>query len=316
MQNNNMEQTPLSSESEDKKEKYFLSLKMLSYLFGSLGTFSLGLLLVYYYWPPLVVSLPFGAAVTSFLFGVMETDTVQNKLDGVFTSPRVKIVAQLTGAVAVFTLFSGFAYFALDKELQRRDTELSIDKGKNDPTYIYLVPKSSVNENGGNTRIFAGKINLSNEFEIIKGNDKNDEGNVLHPILVKIRNECAYQNGLCSISDSIFPVHINNTKNLKLTNLNTVNEVNICPGHDYLEKRTLLISSDLNLIKSFKKDQSKKFPDNSYRVRINERSSPAICPDSNLTPPSPILLFGNRGMNKIPISQFSTYYAIDTGEEN
>jgi hypothetical protein len=47
MQNNNMEQTPLSSESEDKKEKYFLSLKMLSYLFGSLGTFSLGLLLVY-----------------------------------------------------------------------------------------------------------------------------------------------------------------------------------------------------------------------------------------------------------------------------
>lgn len=316
MQNSNTEQDPLSSDSEKKREKSFVSLRTVCYVIGSLSTFSLALLLLYYSWVPVVVCLPFGAAATSFLFGVMETDPVQNKLDAVFTSPGVKIIAQLTGAVAIFSVFSGFAYFALDKDLQRREIELGINQGMNDPTYIYLVPKNSIHKDGKGSMIVVGKINFSDEFEAIKGNEKNEEGNVLHPILVKIRNECAYQNGLCSISDSIFPVHINNIDNLKLTKSNAVNEVNICPGHDYLEKRTLLISSNLNLIKSFKKDQSKKFPDKTYKVHINERSTPAICPDSNLTPPSPILLFGNKGMNKIPISQFSKYYAIDTGQEN
>jgi hypothetical protein len=314
MHNDNTEQAPTSSDSEHKSGQSFLSLRTM-YLLGSLGTFSLGLLLLYHSWVPLVVCFPFGASVTSFLFGVMETDRVQNKLDAVFTSPGVKVVAQLTGAVAVFGIVSAFSYLALDKELQRKEIELGISRAINDPTYIYLVAKNSIHRDGKGSMIVVGKLNFSDEFEAIKGNEKNKEGNVLNPILVKIRNECSYGGGLCSISDSIFPVHINNIGNLQSANLNAVNDVKICPGHSYLQKKTLLISSDLNLLKSFKKDESKKFPDKSYKVRINDESNPAICPDSNLTPSSPILLFGNKKTkNPIPISRFSTYYAIDSGD--
>jgi len=310
MQNDNTEQAPTSSDSEKKRGQFFLSLRTM-YLLGSLGTFSLGLLLLYHSWVPLVVCFPFGASVTSFLFGVMETDRVQNKLDAVFTSPGVKVVAQLTGAVAVFGIVSGFSYLALDKELQRKEIELGINRAINDPTYIYLVPKNSIHRDGAGSMIVVGKINFSDEFEAIKGNEKNKDGNVLNPILVKIRNECDYGNGLCSISDSIFPVHINNTGKLKSAKFNDVNDVDVCPGHNYLEGKNLLISSDLNSIKLVQKDPSKKLPDQAYQVRVNNESGRSVCPDSKLTPPSPILLFGKIGMNRIPIGNFSTYYAIE-----
>lgn len=286
------------------------------YLLGSLGTFFLGLLLLYNSWLPLVVCLPFAASTTSFLFGVMEASSLQNKLDGVFTSTGQKLVVQLTGAAACFALTAGFAYWALDRDLRQKEIELGINKTKNDPTYIYLVPKNPINKDGDNWMIAVGKLNFSDELEAIKGNEKNKEGNVLNPILVKIRNDCNYGLGLCSISDSIFRVHINNIGNLKSTKSKAVNNVNICRGHNYLEKKTLLISSDPNLIESFKKNQSKNFPDKTYKVYINDESNPSICPGNNLAPPSPILLFGNeKTKTPIPISQFSKYYAIDLGKE-
>ena len=156
--------------------------------------------------------------------------------------------------------------------------------------------------------IVVGKLNFVNEFEAIKGN----EGNVLDPILVRIRDDCNYRRGLCAFSDNIFPVHINNINNLQFAK---VNNVNICRGHSYLLNRTLLISSDKNLIESFK--QNKIVPDKTYKVSIDEEINPSYCPDSNLTPPSPILFFGNpKKTSQLPISinKFSTYYAIDSGD--
>jgi hypothetical protein len=274
------------------------------YLLGSLGTFSFGLLLVYTSWPSIVASLPFGVAMTSFLFGVMETKGLQSKLDVILNSTGQKLVVQLGGAIACCALTTGAIYLALERN--NPDLELSINKQKSDPTYVYLARKNPVNKNGRDSMIHAGKLKFNDEFEEIQSK------NVLDPVLVRIRDECHFETGLCAFSDNIFPVHINNIDKLQLGNSEIVNKVNICRGHSYLQEKTLLISSDPNLIELFKK--TKKIPDKTYKVYIGDESNPSICPESKLKPPSPILLFDNEGTKaRIPISQFSTYYAVDFG---
>jgi hypothetical protein len=275
-------------------------LMMISFL-SSIG-------LWYFFLPPLWVSALFTVAASLFLGEILGiTDSQNNKLDVVFSSPQVKVTAQLIGSIVVPSAIWMGSYYLLDGQNRQKDAELAIATGlQKQKEYVYIVRKHEGSSNENTAKTALGRFHFSTEFQELKTLEP------FNPLLTQIRDECSQKDGLCAFTEEVFTVSIYNSGKL---NINSVNSAYVCAGHRYLVDMTLLISPDESLLKSIKKNDDPEKKSKTYTVQVEEYYPE--CPPSDS--PYPRLLFDVESIKqakekgrKITRNGFKTYYALES----